>query len=115
MLPFVTNRGAPLIGLEALSLQGIPVEDVLLTRESEKDMADLAGNAMTTTVVGAAIMSALLVAKKTLLVGQARKDVVASARFVGRKREGGRGREERDGGGGGEGKREEGRGRRGDG
>lgn len=69
MVPFITNRGAPLIGVEALSLQGIPVEDVLLTRETEKEMADLAGNAMSTTVVGAAIMAALLVAKKAVLAG----------------------------------------------
>ena len=34
MVPFVTNRGGPLVGVEALSLQGIPVEDLLLTRES---------------------------------------------------------------------------------
>jgi hypothetical protein len=59
MVPFVTNRGGPLIGLEALSLQGIPVDDLLLTRESEDNMADLAGNAMTTTVVGTAILAAL--------------------------------------------------------
>lgn len=74
MVPYITNRGAPLIGLEALSLQGIPIEDVLLTRESEKDMADLAGNAMTTTVVGAAIVSALLVAKKAILAGPPKDD-----------------------------------------
>ena len=48
-------------GLEALSLQGIPVDDLLLTRESEDQLADLAGNAMTTTVVGACILSALTV------------------------------------------------------
>ncbi|KAG5191768.1 S-adenosyl-L-methionine-dependent methyltransferase [Tribonema minus] len=60
MVPFVTNRGGPLVGLEALSLQGIPVDDLLLTRESEDNMADLAGNAMTTTVVGTAILAAIL-------------------------------------------------------
>jgi hypothetical protein len=35
MVPFITNRGGPLVGIEALSLQGIPVDDLLLTRESE--------------------------------------------------------------------------------
>ena len=35
MVPYVTNRGGPLIGLEALSLQGIPIDDLLLTRESD--------------------------------------------------------------------------------
>ena len=60
MVPFVTNRGGPLVGIEALSLQGIPVDDLLLTRESEGQMSDLAGNAMTTTVVGACMLSALI-------------------------------------------------------
>ena len=67
MVPFVTNRGGPLVGIEALSLQGIPVDDLLLTRESEGQMSDLAGNAMTTTVVGACMLSALLVVKDTIL------------------------------------------------
>ena len=43
-----------------LSLQGIPVDDLLLTKESEDQMADLAGNAMTSTVVGACIIAALV-------------------------------------------------------
>ena len=55
----VTNRGGPLVGIEALSLQGIPVDDLLLTRENENQMSDLAGNAMTTTVVGVCMLSAL--------------------------------------------------------
>jgi len=59
MVPFVTNRGGPLVGIEALSLQGIPVDDLLLTRESENQMSDLAGNAMTTTVVGACMLAAM--------------------------------------------------------
>ena len=46
--------------MEALSLQGIPVEDLILTRENEDQMADLAGNAMTSTVVGSAIVAALV-------------------------------------------------------
>lgn len=46
MIPFLTVRGGPLIGEEALSLQGIPIELLLLTRESEDQLADLAGNAM---------------------------------------------------------------------
>ena len=66
MVPFVTNRGGPLVGIEALSLQGIPVDDLLLTRESEGQMSDLAGNAMTTTVVGACMLSALLLVKETI-------------------------------------------------
>ena len=47
-----------------VSLQGIPVDDLLLTRESEDNMADLAGNAMTSTVVGTCIMAALVLASE---------------------------------------------------
>ncbi|KAJ3211992.1 hypothetical protein HDU67_004137 [Dinochytrium kinnereticum] len=59
MIPYITNRGGPLVGLEALSLQGIPVDELLLTRETEDQLADLAGNAMTSTVVGTCMMAAL--------------------------------------------------------
>ena len=67
MVPYLTNRGGPLIGEEVLSLQGIPVDDLLLTKESEDQMADLAGNAMTSTVVGACIISALVLRQDSLL------------------------------------------------
>lgn len=49
---YVPRRGGPLVGEELLLLQGIPADDLLLTRESDKMLKDLAGNAMTTTVVG---------------------------------------------------------------
>mmetsp|Transcript_22634 Transcript_22634/g.62827 ORF Transcript_22634/g.62827 Transcript_22634/m.62827 type:complete len:2149 (-) Transcript_22634:730-7176(-) len=75
MVPFVTNRGGPLIGLEALSLQGIPVDNLMLTRQTEDQLADLAGNAMTCTVVGACMMSALCLAFKAKLLPKARKDI----------------------------------------
>jgi hypothetical protein len=32
---YVTSRGGPLVGEELLLLQGIPAEDLLLTKESE--------------------------------------------------------------------------------
>ncbi|KIJ55585.1 hypothetical protein M422DRAFT_240196 [Sphaerobolus stellatus SS14] len=66
MIPYITNRGGPMIGIEALSLQGLPVDELLLTRETEDNLADLAGNAMSTTVVGTAIMSALILGHKLL-------------------------------------------------
>ncbi|KAJ3021731.1 hypothetical protein HKX48_007900 [Thoreauomyces humboldtii] len=69
MIPYITNRGGPLIGLEALSLQGLPIDELLLTRESMDQLADLAGNAMSTTVVGTCMLSALVVAMKTLKEG----------------------------------------------
>jgi hypothetical protein len=57
---YVTNRGGPLVGHELLALQGIPADDLILTKEGEDQLCDLAGNAMTTTVVGACILSALV-------------------------------------------------------
>jgi hypothetical protein len=59
-VPYVSNRGGPLVGEELLLLQGIPAEDLLLTKETEKNLKDLAGNAMSTTVVGACMLGALL-------------------------------------------------------
>ena len=50
----------------SLSLQGIPVDDLLLTRETTDQMADLAGNAMTSTIVGTCILAALLLGKEYL-------------------------------------------------
>lgn len=58
-----------MVGLEALSMQGLPVDKLLLTRESEDNLADLAGNAMSTTVVGACILAALVSGKRLLKAG----------------------------------------------
>lgn len=58
-----------MVGLEALSLQGLPVDELLLTRETEDQLADLAGNAMSTTVVGACMMAAMYVSKNLLKSG----------------------------------------------
>jgi len=58
-----------MVGLEALSMQGLPVDKLLLTRETEDQLADLAGNAMSTTVVGACILAALVTGKKLLKDG----------------------------------------------
>lgn len=63
---FITSEGRPLTGREALALQGLPVNKLLLTRESQKEQLDLAGNAMTTTVVGAALVSAFIVGYKAI-------------------------------------------------
>lgn len=53
-----------MVGAEALSLQGIPREKLLLNRESSKQLIDLSGNAMTSTAVGAAILAALTCCSK---------------------------------------------------
>lgn len=66
MLPYLTSRGGPLIGLEALAMQGLPINELLLTRESSQELQNLAGNAMTSTVVGTAILAALILSKDLL-------------------------------------------------
>ncbi|KAJ5888651.1 C-5 cytosine methyltransferase, partial [Penicillium taxi] len=58
-LPFLTSRASPIFGTEALALQGIP-NTVLLTRETQKEIQDLAGNAMTSPVVASIIICGLI-------------------------------------------------------
>lgn len=70
MIPWITNRGGPVTGREALALQGIPVRELLLTSETEDQLADLAGNAMTTTVVGASMLAAFHVALSAIQEGE---------------------------------------------
>ncbi|KAH8434119.1 putative SNF2 family helicase [Aspergillus melleus] len=60
-IPYLTTRGGPLCGIEALALQGLPVDKLILTRESQRDLQDLAGNAMSSTVVCAAILAGLII------------------------------------------------------
>jgi hypothetical protein len=69
MIAYITNRGGPMVGLEALHLQGLPIDELLLTRETEDQLADLAGNAMSTTVVGTSILIALVLSMKYLTPG----------------------------------------------
>lgn len=66
MIAYITNRGGPLVGIEALGLQGLPVDRLLLTRETQDQLADLAGNAMSTTVVGSAMVLALILSLPVL-------------------------------------------------
>lgn len=80
MIPYITNRGGPMTGIEALAMQGLPVDELLLTREKEDQLADLAGNAMSTTVVGACIISALIVGRKLLKKGSDRTTYESQSR-----------------------------------
>lgn len=73
---YLTNRGGPLIGLETLALQGLPIERLLLTRESQKELRNLAGNAMSSTVVGAGIIAALIAAHQVLEMGDGHSTAV---------------------------------------
>ncbi|KAL2110760.1 hypothetical protein VUR80DRAFT_742 [Thermomyces stellatus] len=61
-IQFLTAQGRPLMGSEAFALQGIDSSKLVPSTESEKEWRDLAGNAMTTTVIGSAIL-ALVVAE----------------------------------------------------
>ncbi|KAJ5353028.1 hypothetical protein N7452_002002 [Penicillium brevicompactum] len=65
-IPFVTTRGGPVSGTEALSLQGLPLDRMLLARETQAELMDMAGNAMTSTVV-CAVMLASLIAVPSIL------------------------------------------------
>ncbi|KAI1177184.1 hypothetical protein F4777DRAFT_577238 [Nemania sp. FL0916] len=59
-LHFISEQGRLVTGFEALNLQGLPLRDLDLTGESQDELRDLAGNAMTTTVVGTALFSLLI-------------------------------------------------------
>ncbi|KAE8365378.1 hypothetical protein BDV27DRAFT_156971 [Aspergillus caelatus] len=84
-IPYLTTRGGPLCGLESLSLQGLPLDRLILARETQAELQQLAGNAMSSTVVGAAILSALIVGHKVLDKGSQqplpKKEVPKHKRF----------------------------------
>ncbi|KAK8153048.1 hypothetical protein IWX90DRAFT_409460 [Phyllosticta citrichinensis] len=63
---YLTDRAAPMTPHETLALQGIPLDKISLTVESMTEVQDLAGNAMSSTVVGAAQLAALIVAWPSL-------------------------------------------------
>ena len=55
------RRGREISGFEKLLLSGIPADQLLLGGESEVQLSDLAGNAMSMPVVSACILSALCI------------------------------------------------------
>ncbi len=56
-IPYITDQARILTGYEALKLQGLPLHRITFSREDQDQLRDLAGNAMTTTVVGAALLA----------------------------------------------------------
>ncbi|KAL5459268.1 hypothetical protein PMIN06_002932 [Paraphaeosphaeria minitans] len=64
--PFSTNRQQPLSGMELLGLQGLPLDKIHLARESAAELQDLAGNAMSTTVIATSQLSAIICASHFL-------------------------------------------------
>ena len=65
--PYITNMMRPVTGIEALMLQGMPVDSMTLASETQSQLLDLAGNAMTLTVVGASILSILAALPPSIL------------------------------------------------
>ncbi|KAJ9651491.1 hypothetical protein H2198_009219, partial [Neophaeococcomyces mojaviensis] len=64
-MPWESRRGGPVSGKEVLALQGIPAHKLQLNKETSRQLQDLTGNAMTTTVVGAVMFSAIIASMKT--------------------------------------------------
>jgi hypothetical protein len=54
------HKGRPILGCEKLLLQGLPYFRLALQNETEVQLGDLAGNAMSLTVVSACILAAIL-------------------------------------------------------
>src|SRR5207253_6225905 len=66
ILPYTTLfRSRPVTGTETLSLQGLPVDELVISTETQAQLRDMAGNAMTVTVVGAVSLALLLAISKT--------------------------------------------------
>jgi SNF2 family DNA or RNA helicase/site-specific DNA-cytosine methylase len=63
-MQFLTWMGRPVVGLEYLSLQGIPIDRIETSAETPAQLKDLGGNAMTVTVVGSAILAALMAERR---------------------------------------------------
>ncbi|KAF1836344.1 hypothetical protein BDW02DRAFT_616202 [Decorospora gaudefroyi] len=61
---FASNRQHALSGSQLLLLQGMPLDRLLFANETQRDLQDLAGNAMSTTVIGASIISAIISGSK---------------------------------------------------
>jgi site-specific DNA-cytosine methylase len=63
---FVSDTGRALAPQELLSLQGLPLSKISFTTETMSEIQDLAGNAMSTTAVGPAILAALICGQAVL-------------------------------------------------
>ncbi|KAK4540354.1 hypothetical protein LTR36_009311 [Oleoguttula mirabilis] len=63
---FVSDAGRALVPEESLKLQGIPLDKISFTTETPAELQDLAGNAMTSTVVGSALLASLIVGHKLI-------------------------------------------------
>ncbi|KUI55585.1 Helicase domino [Cytospora mali] len=66
-IPVLALEARPVTGSESLKLQGLPIDCFDMSIETQEQLQDLAGNAMSTTVVGATILSALQCVAKTAM------------------------------------------------
>jgi site-specific DNA-cytosine methylase len=57
---FVSNKQTALGGAQLLVLQGMPVDKLLFANETPRELQDLAGNAMSTPVIGASLLATLI-------------------------------------------------------
>ncbi|ROW12752.1 hypothetical protein VMCG_00089 [Cytospora schulzeri] len=64
-IPVLSLEARPVTGSESLKLQGLPIENFDMSIETQEQLQDLAGNAMSTTVVGATILASLQCVAKT--------------------------------------------------
>ncbi|KAI9744010.1 MAG: hypothetical protein M1818_002744 [Claussenomyces sp. TS43310] len=69
-IPFSSWHGRPLVGLEVLALNALPINKLQFVLETQSMLQDLAGNAMTSTVVGAMILAVLSSAYPILESGE---------------------------------------------
>lgn len=63
-IPWITDQCRLVSGYETLILQGLPVNRLQFATETQDQLRDLAGNAMSTTVAGAAIVAILSAIKE---------------------------------------------------
>lgn len=63
---FISDDCRALTPAETLILQGIPLQKISFTTETPAEMQDLAGNAMSSTVIGSSILAALIAGASTL-------------------------------------------------
>ena len=63
---FASDAGRALAPKEVLGLQGLPLKRISFTTETASEIQDMAGNAMTTTAVGPAILAALICGQPVL-------------------------------------------------
>lgn len=63
---FVSDAGRLITSIELMKLQGLPLDKISFTTETRLEIQDLAGNAMSTTVIGASILASLIAGYKLL-------------------------------------------------